>query len=164
MRLIRSTMDAVSHVLCEAWSTHLFTFATSDSIYCLYPVISLRKRQMVLTDLFSYHHVMEYDACVRSGMKRVRLDDILCVRSSSLGGILWIPRCFVCGSQAALKAASTLKVSVFVLAKRERLCHVLSWLRVGLDMKRQISVMIRRVRALSPRQGLQYMSVVTDGS
>lgn len=108
MRLKRSRMDPVCHVLCEAWATHLFTFATSDSIYCLYPVISLRKRQMVLCELFRYEDILEYDACVRSGMVRVRMDDVLTDDEFQLG------RHFVDGKMLCVRFPSGLESGISV--------------------------------------------------
>lgn len=77
MRVVVSAVPAVKHVLLNAWSTCMLTFATSDSIYCLYPYSFLEKNEVLLLKIGTQRELVEFDMCMQKGMKRVLLEQAL---------------------------------------------------------------------------------------
>lgn len=61
-----------------AWATHMYTFATYEGIYCLYPEITLQRRQSVLfRPVVARPGESGVSKCVRRGLSFVRSDSVV---------------------------------------------------------------------------------------
>lgn len=61
--------DPLTHVMCS-WSTHLFNFATWESLYSVFPVTSLDNRRMCHYMLYTPALCEQYDKYTARGFAR----------------------------------------------------------------------------------------------